>query len=167
MRTGANLSVEASLLYRLMRSGEESAVCALVIRVFNEFVAPDYSYDGVQEFLKYAEPNLLLERSQRNHFVLVATVLEEIVGMIEVRDYVHVPLLFVDRRFQRIGIGKELLRRSLEVCRSHKPGLSEISVNSSPYAVAVYQKMGFREQGPAQTVKGICFVPMVLELLGQ
>ncbi len=159
--------MEASLLYRLMRPGEESAVCALVTRVFDEFIAPDYSDDGVQEFLKYAEPNLLLERSLRNHFVLVATVLEEIVGMIEVREYDHVSLRFVDRRFQRIGIGKELLRRSLEVCRSHKPGLSEISVKSSPYAVAVYQKMGFRQQGPARTVKGICFVPMALELLGE
>jgi len=163
---GASLSMEASLYYRLMKSGEESAVCALVTHVFNEFVAPDYSDEGAEEFLKYVEPNLLLERSQEDHFVLVALLLEEIVGMIEVRDYGHISLLFVDKRFQRIGIGKELLRKSVEICYSHKPGLSQVSVNSSPYAVEVYKKLGFRQRGPRQTVKGICFDPMVLDLSG-
>ena len=141
-------------------------VCALVTRVFNEFVAPDYSDDGVEEFLKYVEPNSLLARSQEDHFVLVATLLEEVVGMIEVRHYSHISLLFVDKRFQGIGIGKELLRKSLEICFSHKPGLSQVSVNSSPYAAEVYRKLGFRQQGPRQTVKGICFDQMVLELSG-
>lgn len=158
--------MEASLSYRLMKSGEESAVCALVTRVFNEFVAPDYSDDGVEEFFKYVEPNSLLERSQEDHFVLVALLLKEIVGMIEVRVYSHISLLFVDKRFQKIGIGKELLRKSLEICFSHKPGLLQVSVNSSPYAMEVYRRLGFRQKGPRQTVKGICFDPMVLELSG-
>ena len=158
--------MEASLSYRLMKSGEESAVCALVPRVFNEFVAPDYSDDGVEEFFKYVEPNSLLERSQEDHFVLVALLLKEIVGMIEVRVYSHISLLFVDKRFQRIGIGEELLRKSLEICFSHKPGLLQVSVNSSPYAMEVYRRLGFRQKGPRQTVKGICFDPMVLELSG-
>ena len=162
----ASLSMEASLFYRLMKSGEESMVCALVTHVFNEFVAPDYSDEGAEEFLKYVEPDPLLERYLENHFVLVATLLKEIVGMIEVRDYNHISLLFVDKRFQRIGIGKELLRKSLEICFSHKPGLSHVSVNSSLYAVEVYRKLGFCQQGPRQTVKGICFDPMVLELSG-
>jgi len=156
--------MEASLFYRLIKSGEESAVCTLVAHVFNEFVAPEYSDEGVEEFLKYVEPNSLLERSQEDHFVLVALLLEEIVGMIEVREYGHISLLFVDKRFQRIGIGKALLQKALEICFSHKPGLSKISVNSSPCAVDVYRKLGFRPQGPRQTVKGICFDPMVLEL---
>ena len=158
--------MEASLSYRLMKSGEESAVCALVTRVFNEFVAPDYSDDGVEEFFKYVEPNSLLERSQEDHFVLVALLLKEIVGMIEVRVYSHISLLFVDKRFQRIGIGEELLCKSLEICFSHKPGLLQVSVNSSPYAMEVYRRLGFRQKGPRQTVKGICFDPMVLELSG-
>ena len=41
--------MEASLSYRLMRSGEEAAVCDLVVRVFNEFVAPDYTDEGIRE----------------------------------------------------------------------------------------------------------------------
>ena len=156
--------MEASLSYRLMRSGEETAVCDLVSRVFAEFVAPDYTDEGIREFMNYAEPNRMVERSQGNHFALVATLLREIVGVIEVRDHTHISLLFVDPRYQRIGIGTELLQRSLEICRSHKPALSEITVNSSPYAVPVYRKLGFRERGAEWEVKGIRFVPMVLEL---
>ena len=156
--------MEASLAYRLMRSGEETAVCDLVVRVFTEFVAPDYSDEGTREFMNYAEPNRMVERSQENHFALVASLLREIVGVIEVRGYAHISLLFVDPRYQRIGIAKELLRRALEICRSHKPALSEITVNSSPYAVPVYRKLGFHERGAEWEVKGIRFIPMVLEL---
>ena len=156
--------MEAVLSYRLMKSGEESAVCDLVIRVFDEFVAAQYSDDGAQEFLKYVEPNALLERSQGDYFVLVAVLRGEIVGMIEVRDYDHISLLFVDKRFQRVGIGRELLRRALDICINHRPRLSRISVNSSPNAVTAYLRMGFRQQEPEQTVNGIRFVPMALEL---
>jgi len=156
--------MEASLSYRLMKPGEESAACALVTRVFMEFVAPGYTEDGVEEFLAYADPNLLLERSDSNHLVLVAEVLHEIVGVIEVRGYSHISLLFVDSRYHRIGIAGELLRRAVQIGLAHKPGLLEMSVNSSPYAEPIYGKLGFRVTEPEQTVRGIRFVPMVLEV---
>ena len=42
------------LIYRAIKPGEENEVCSLVTRVFKSFVAPRYSQEGVDEFLKYA-----------------------------------------------------------------------------------------------------------------
>ncbi len=147
-----------------MIPGEETEVCDLVSRVFNEFVAPGYAQEGIQEFFKYVKPESLLTRFQANHIFLVAVVGDKIVGVIEIRDYDHVSLLFVDPQFQRRGIARELLRRSLATCHRHKPDLAEMTVNSSPYAVPIYEKLGFRQTEPEQVKNGIRFIPMVLKL---
>lgn len=154
---------DKSLIFRPMQPGEESQVCELIQRVFDEFVAPDFSPEGVEEFLKYADPGWLSKRSQAGHFVLVALAQDQIVGMIEMRNHEHVSLFFVDGRHLGQGIGKELWRRALAICRRHKPHLGQVTVNSSPYAVPIYEKLGFRPKGPEQVVSGIRFVPMTLE----
>ena len=131
-----------------MKSGEEREVCDLVIRVFNEFVAAQYSQEGVQEFLKYVEPDELKNRCQTNDFVLIAKTQDRIVGMIEIVDHKHISLFYTDKQFQGRGIGKELLKKSLELCFEHNPELSEISVNSSPNAVTAYQESRFSAVSP-------------------
>ena len=65
---------------------------------------------------------------------------------------------------QRKGIAKELLLRSIEICRKRKPDFSRITVNSSPNAFGAYQKMGFKATGDEKVVNGIRFIPMELQL---
>jgi hypothetical protein len=36
-----------------MAPGEEKHICDLVLRVFDQFVAPDYPEEGIQEFKSY------------------------------------------------------------------------------------------------------------------
>jgi predicted GNAT family N-acyltransferase len=150
-----------------MQPGEESAVCDLIARVFEEFVEPGFSPEGVLEFLGYTKTEALARRAHDNHFVLVAAAEDEIVGMIEVRNHDHVSLFFVDARVHRRGIGRELLQQALDICRHHRPDLRQVDVNSSLYAVPVYERLGFRPAGPEQVKNGIRFVPMVLELQEQ
>jgi GNAT superfamily N-acetyltransferase len=152
------------LLYRLMTPEDIPEVNDLVVRVFDEFVAPDYVAEGVREFLKYVTPEALLSRSQANHFALVAAELNQIVGMIEVKDNDHVSMLFVDKAFQGRGIARELWRHALGICRSNQPGLKQVTVNSSPFAVPIYEKLGFRPQGGKQVKNGIEFYPMAIDL---
>lgn len=159
--------METTIAYRRMHPGEESAVCDLIARVFEEFVEPGFSPKGVQEFLGYAEPTALAQRAKDNHFVLVAVTEHEIVGMIEVRNHEHVSLFFVDARVHRRGVGREMLLRALNTCRHNRPDLRQVDVNSSLYAVPVYERLGFRPAGPEQVKNGIRFIPMVLELQGQ
>lgn len=152
------------LEYRLMKRGEEADVSDLVLRVFDEFVAPQFSKEGLREFYNYADPHLLLLRSRWNHFVHLAVAEDVIAGMIEVRDGGHVALFFVEGEFQERGVGGELLRRALEICTRRNPGLSKVTVNSSPNAVGIYERLEFRRAGPEQAEDHIRFVPMVLEI---
>jgi GNAT superfamily N-acetyltransferase len=148
--------------YRLMDPGEEEQVCALVTAVFRSYVAPGFPPEGVQAFLDYVQPEALLARSLGGHFVLVAEVDGRIVGAIEVRDEEHISLLFVDRSHQRRGIGRELVRRALRVCGAVGLPPSQISVNSSLFAVPFYESLGFRPTSAPQVRDGIHYVPMVL-----
>ncbi|MFX0126358.1 MAG: GNAT family N-acetyltransferase, partial [Candidatus Hodarchaeota archaeon] len=141
--------------YRLMESGEEAEGCELVIQVFDKFISELYSEEGVREFLRYVKPLLFILRSKANHFVLIAKEQEKIIGMIEVRNYTHIPLFYVHQKFQQKGVGKELLRRALEICLEHKLELLEITVNSSPNAVVIYENLGFVKAGSEQLRNGI------------
>jgi GNAT superfamily N-acetyltransferase len=151
--------------YRLMQAGEEKEICAFVKRVFHEFVAHQYSNQGIQEFLKYIEPQHLSKRCQADSFVLLAETKEKIVGMIELIGNCHISLFFVEGHLQRIGIGRELLKKSIKICRENNPSLTEITVNSSPNAVNIYEKIGFSVVEPEKEKNGIRFVPMKLEFL--
>ncbi len=92
--------------------------------------------------------------------MLVAELQGRIVGAIEVRNCDHISLFFIDGESQRKGIGQELWRRALDACLADRPDLARLTVHSSPNAVEAYQSLGFRAEGPEQTVNGIRFVPM-------
>jgi GNAT superfamily N-acetyltransferase len=154
----------SSLEYRLMKRGEEAEVSRLAHQVFDEFVAPQFSHEGVREFQIYSDPHLLLLRSRWNHFVLLAAAEEMIAGMIEVRYDGHVALFFVEGQHQGSGVGGELLRRALEICLIRNPKLSKVTVNSSPNAVGIYERLGFRQAGAERAENRMRFVPMVLDL---
>jgi catechol 2,3-dioxygenase-like lactoylglutathione lyase family enzyme/predicted N-acetyltransferase YhbS len=145
-----------------MQAGEEDAVCQLITRVFDEFVAPDFGEDGIQEFYRYANPESLAQHAKRDHDILVAEEEGQIVGMIAMRKQTHVALLFVERRGR--GIARELLRQAMDACRQAAPETTRITVHSSPYALPVYLRLGFEVSGPEKTVHGIRFVPMHLRL---
>jgi predicted GNAT family N-acyltransferase len=70
----------------------------------------------------------------------------------------------VDKSFQGQGIGRELLNRAISVCRSKKPELNKLTVNSSPNSVAAYRKFNFQETASEQVIKGIRSIPMVFDL---
>ncbi len=148
-------------IYRFMQPGEERAVSDLVTRVFSQFVAPAFVRRGVLSFLSYAKPRSLAARSRADYVVRIAQVQTRIVGMIEIRAYRHISLLFVEKQFQGQGISKALLQQTLDLCRRQHPDLTGITVNASPYAVAIYERLGFRQQGPEITENGVRFTPMM------
>ena len=160
----AMASMDIPIQYRRMKHGEESRVSAFISGVFHLFVAPDFSQRGIEEFMKYIHPDALDRQLRGNHFALIATSGSKIIGVIEVRGYNHVALFFVDPRFQRKGIGRELLRKATEFCKHHEVNLSQMSVNASPTSVAAYEKLGFKPADVEQCVNGIRFVPMALRL---
>lgn len=148
---------------RLMESGEEAPVCKLVERVFLQSEAGDFPQESISKFLSYANPVRMAERvAQDLSFVLVAVMNEEPVGMIEVRNYSHVALLFVNDDHQRRGLASQLLDMAVSMCRQKNPTLRRITVNASPSALPVYARWGFHPIGEELEMDGVHFTFMAL-----
>ncbi len=148
----------------MMTPGDAERIAALVLASFDEYIAPEYTRQGVAEFRHYVEPQALRQRVERDHFVLVAEVDGDLAGMIEMRDCNHVALLFVAKDFHRRGIAARLLERGLAEARARRPGVERVTINSSRYGVPAYERMGFRQTGPERTVNGIVFIPLAMRL---
>ena len=157
-------TMPSPIVYRPMEPADAEAASQLIVDLFTEFIGPEYTEEGRAEFLRYVQPHEIVERTRSNHFVLVAMEGEHPAGVIELRDNDHVSLLFVDTRYQRHGIARELLARAIAVARPAKPGLDRVTVNSSHFGVPAYERLGFRQTGPERAVNGIVFIPMAHQL---
>jgi SAM-dependent methyltransferase len=157
--------VDNNIIYREIVPGQEEAACRLVLECFDEFVAPGYSQQGIEEFKKYVNSVALKSRLQNyKSFVILAINRDQPVGIIEIRLFNHVSLFFVKKDFQRKGIAHELLNKALEKCMNNNPQLEYVDVNSSPYAVGTYERLGFIKTGLEQVINGIRFTPLKLNL---
>ena len=135
---------------RQLERAERERATALIWRVFLRFEAPDYTKEGVNEFYK----TICDERFLSALTAYGAFCGDELVGVIATRgEGRHIALFFVDERFQRCGVG----RRLFEAVHT-----GNMTVNSSPYAIPVYEKFGFTATAPEQTVNGLRFTPMAL-----
>ena len=82
-----------------------------------------------------------------------------LIGLITIRNESHVSLLFVDEIYQKKGVGRALMKYLCNYLLS-EAGINRITVNSSPYGVGFYHRMGFRDLGPEAENDGIRYTPM-------
>lgn len=143
---------------RDMAPEDASAVVALVMRGFDELVRPDFSEEGVAEFVRTVR-SIVLDRAP-DHRTTVAERDGRIVGMIDVRGSSHISLFFVEADERGRGVGRELLGCAVGPGADGTPPPSAITVNSSLWAVPVYERLGFAVTSPEVERHGIRAVPM-------
>ena len=148
-----------ALIIRPIHPGEEADACRLIDRIFARFVAPDFPPEGIAEFLRFANPAAMAERRAAGQVILVAEQAGRIVGMLELRGFDHIPLLFTETPGQ--GIGRALYEEALHICRERPEATGRMRVHASRYSVPIYRKLGFEAEGPECTENGITYVPMV------
>lgn len=144
--------MELNCFIRELRQEETEEALCLVWNVFQEYEAPDYTKEGIEEFYKSIHDEKYLSKL----CWYGAFVQEKLVGIIATRNEgTHIALFFVDGKYHRQGIGKRLYQIARSGNNSNK-----ITVNSSPYAVPVYHKLGFIDTDAEQVVNGLRFIPM-------
>lgn len=133
-----------------------SEALSLVWCVFQEYEAPDYTQQGIDEFYDSVHDESFLSKLS----MYGAYINKELVGVIATRNNgAHIALFFVDGNYHRQGIGKKLFKKVLEQSTA-----SRVTVNSSPFAVTIYRKLGFIDTDKEQTVNGLRFTPMAYEV---
>jgi predicted GNAT family N-acyltransferase len=155
--------LDSQLTFKIMSPCEEGYSIIIASEVFNEFVAPQYSVEGVTEFYKYANVTALEERSKVNHFTIIANHGNDPVGIIEIKNNNRISF-FLTKQIFKENIGKQLLQYAIGVCSQDNPGPQKITVNASPNSSKAYEKMGFTVDNNEQCINDIKFVPMSLEL---
>ena len=148
--------------FRDIRPNEAIEVCNLVARTFNEFIAPEFSDQGVEEFFKYSNPREFKKRSESGYSSMIAESEGKTVGMIELKGYSHISMLYVEKSFHKKGVAKELIRTALSNLSLENSCEVDITVNSSRYAVPFYEKLGFIQFEEEKTIFGVIHVPMMV-----
>ena len=131
----------------------------LVKEVFMEFEAPVYCEEGIADFMHAIGDESYLSM----HRFYGAYQDNKLVGVIATRNnHHHIGLLFVDKRYQRKGIGRQLIQHILDM-KDEKP----ITVNASPFGHEFYKKLGFVDTSEEQITNGVRYYPMkrIAELL--
>ena len=107
----------------------------LIWQTFLQFEAPDYSEEGVKSFQEFIENKEIVKTLE----FWGAYDEERLKGVIATNENrKHICCFFVKAQYQRQGIGRKLWNFLRENSSS-----KTITVNSSPYAVPVYHKLGF------------------------
>lgn len=137
---------------RRISKAELPEAIALVWDVFLEFEAPEYSREGVDEFKR-----TIGRQSENMTFEMYgAFERDDLLGVIATRNEgSHIALFFVKNKNHGQGIGRRLFAHILPLCES-----SFLTVNSSPYAVNIYRRLGFVDTDTEQLTNGIRYVPM-------
>ncbi|MEG1847547.1 MAG: GNAT family N-acetyltransferase [Lachnospiraceae bacterium] len=137
-------------------------IVALAWKTFQTFEAPDYSEKGIESFRNFITDQTLYKMFLSGTYQLMVAVCQtKIVGLISVRDMMHISLLFVDEQYHKRGIGRALIQ-AMGNYLMQEEGIVKMTVNSSPYAIGFYHTLGFHDLKVKQEEDGISYTPMEL-----
>lgn len=138
---------------RQIKLEEKNEALELILDVFMKYVAPDYPEHGVGTF-----KDLISNKEVNNELEIYgAFVRSKMVGVIATRNSgEHIVWFFVKESMHKQGIGKSLFQKVL-----NNTSATEVTVNSSPYAIEIYKRLGFETTTIEQFKDGIRYTPMV------
>jgi GNAT superfamily N-acetyltransferase len=144
------------------RAADAEAISRLIHGLASAFTL-NSSGEGAEGFMDSISADALRRHITAPNFAYFKGLLDgELAGVIAVRDHAHLYHLFVAQAFQGRGLARELwafARRQAET----EGNSGKFTVNSTPVAVPVYEKFGFRATGPRVETMGIAYVPMRLD----
>ncbi|WP_027088797.1 GNAT family N-acetyltransferase [Thomasclavelia saccharogumia] len=138
--------------YRLIKENEIEAVIKLVWQAAQEFIFTNLESKGSKEFDQLNTKEFYLDKSNLTYICLNDN---KIIGMVSLSNGKHLSLLFVDKRYQKKGIGKRLVEIVDNLV------LGDLKVNASIYAKSFYEQIGFKLAGSLEKKDGILYYPMI------
>jgi len=136
----------------------------LVWTVFSEFEAPEYEPEGIAVFREFIALDSISGMVSAGIMHMWGSFEGDILtGVTATRGPGHIALFFVRKEYQRRGIARALFAVVEQYCRNGKQ--NSITVNSSPYAVEIYHRFGFKDTGSETVTNGIRFTPMKYDII--
>ena len=140
------------MLIRTISAKEMDRALQIIWETFLQFEAPDFSQQGIDSFHDYISNKEIVESLE----FFGAFYHNELRGVIATNDNgKHICCFFISADYQKRGIGRQLWEYLKE-----NSGHAEFTVNSSPFAVPVYHRLGFADTDTEQIANGIRYTPM-------
>ena len=137
-------------------NNEKDEALLFAKRVFIESEDDSYTKKGIETFCNFVD-NKKITKSFKVYGAFEDNVLKGLIATD--RRKKHISLFFVDKDSQGKGIGKKLMSFIIDDNEN-----SFITVNSSRYAVSIYEKIGFIKTEEEKEQDGLKFTPMKLVL---
>lgn len=145
---------------------EWSIAMGIAWRTFLKYEADVYTPEGVRNFYKFVTDEVLHRMFLMGEYQVFGAYEGDghMVGMLGLRNRNHISLLFVEEAYHRQGVARSLMQYVFEYLLSEVGGVSAVTVNSSPYAVGFYHKLGFKDLQPETMADGIRYTPMTFTI---
>ncbi|MGL5787461.1 MAG: GNAT family N-acetyltransferase [Bacteroidales bacterium] len=101
----------------------------------------DYTQEQLDAWLKRGENTELWEKRIQNHYFIVAHKNNEVMGFASLRKDGYLGHLFVDKKFQKEGIGRLLVKRIEKFATRNEMFqiIADVSLTAKPF----FEKVGF------------------------
>lgn len=138
---------------------DAASISTLILATQKEYCFHEYTEEGIALMFQLCGAQAIVGYLERGDTYFVAEHDGTIVGVAGIRDIEHPSHNFVSTRWHRKGISKKLWHLVSTVCRKKgNPGI--FNLNSSTYAIPVYESWGFVQTGPTVQTHGITSTPM-------
>jgi GNAT superfamily N-acetyltransferase len=128
---------------RHAKADDASAISELVQAGFIAHIAPDWEPSAQRSFLEDTQADKLAPKVSQAAVCLVCEQGDQVLGVIFLPRPTLVQLLFVAPGHLRKGIARALWQAVRDHLQEKHPEVTTVELNSSPYAVAAYQALGF------------------------
>lgn len=146
--------------FRMAYEKDWEPAMKLAWETFLVFEANDYTEEGIESFRDFISDQWLKKMFLKGEYqMFVALEHSKIIGFLTIRNEHHISLLFVDKAYHRKGIGRTLVEQVGEYLIT-EVGVDYMTVDSAPYALEFYHKLGFWDLAPQQQKQGIIYTSM-------
>jgi ribosomal protein S18 acetylase RimI-like enzyme len=141
-------------------------ISRFIIALSEEFIVGEFTPQGRTHFLGEHSTASIERRLAGDFRFYVAEDAGNIAGVAAIHANAHLYYLFVGKSYQRTGLSRRLWLRMLDDSLAlGNPG--KFTVNASNYAVAAYEKLGFRRTESRRAKNGVLYNPMQILVSGK
>lgn len=145
-------------------TADAAAISAIAIELTQKYVLDECSADAAAALLGSLSPDRIEDNIRTGFHYYVAEIDTTMAGVIGLNPYQHVYHLFVLEQYQRQGIARTLWNVAKQAALADGQ-VETFTVNASPNARPVYEKLGFRAVAGPTERNGIITIPMQYTVL--
>ena len=156
-----------NLQLRHATAADASAISSLVCAGFEQHIAQDWEPQARRHFFEENQADKLRSKIADASLCLVCEHGTQLLGVIFLPRPTLVQLFFVAPGYLRNGIGRKLWSAVRDELEQRYPDVRTVELNSSPYAVPVYEVLGFFPISKSFRWKGAVATRMACWLPGE